>query len=74
VENTDDGLDRSSRTHGIVLGPLRAYLVDGIQVGDMVLLLPGGTTCNYPIGTVLRVTYTEHEEIKQASRVVRAVW
>jgi hypothetical protein len=41
-------------------------------VGDVVLFLPDGTTCNYPIGTVLRVTYAEREGIKEASLVARA--
>jgi hypothetical protein len=34
----------------------------------VVLLLMDGATCNYPIGTVLRVTYAEREGIKEASK------
>jgi hypothetical protein len=41
-------------------------------VADVVLLLMDGATCNYPIGTVLRVTYAEREGIKEASLVARA--
>jgi hypothetical protein len=74
VENTDIPPERAVESHGIILGPLRAHLLDRIQVGDLLLLLPDGTTCDHPIGTVLQVTYTEHEGIKQASRVVRAMW
>ena len=37
-----------------------------------VLFLPSGTQCDHAIGTALRVTYTEREGIKEASRVVRA--
>jgi hypothetical protein len=73
VETTDIPPERSVDSHGIILGPLMAHLLDRIQVGDLLLLLPDGTTCDYPIGTVLQVTYTEHAGIKQASRVVRAV-
>jgi len=40
----------------------------------LVLFLTDGATCNYPIGTVLRVTYVEREGIKEASRVARAEW
>ena len=38
------------------------------------LFLTDGATCNYPVGTVLRVTYVEREGIKEASRVARVEW
>jgi hypothetical protein len=69
--NTDD-LELLSEGHGVVLGRLQARLPDRIIVGDMVLFLPSGTQCDHAIGTALRVTYTEREGIKEASRVVRA--
>jgi hypothetical protein len=49
-------------------------LPDHIVVGDLVLFLTGGAKCDHAIGTVLRVTYPEHEGIKEAFRVVRAEW
>jgi hypothetical protein len=74
VENTDDVPERSSLVHGIILGPLQAHLVDGIQVGDVMLLVCGETTCNYSIGTLLRVSYTEHDGVKEARHITRADW
>jgi hypothetical protein len=69
--NSDD-LELLSEGHGVVLGRLQARLPDRIIVGDMVLFLPSGTLCDHAIGTALRVTYTEREGIKEASRVVRS--
>jgi hypothetical protein len=75
VENIDDVPQQlSSEAHGIILGPLQAHLVDGIQVGDVVLRLSRGTTCSHSIGTLLRVTYTEHEGIKEARHIARVEW
>jgi hypothetical protein len=72
VKNLDDDDESPAAAYGIILGPLHAHRVDHIQVGDVVLFLTDGATCNYPIGTLLRVTYAEREGIKEASRVVRA--
>ncbi len=75
MEDTDDVPEQlSSEAYGVILGPLQAHLVDGIRVGDVVLRLSRGTTCSYSIGTLLRVTYTEHEGIKEASHVARVEW
>jgi hypothetical protein len=54
VGNTDDVPEQlSSEAHGIILGPSQAHLVDGIQVGDVVLLLSRGPTCSDSIGTLV---------------------
>ncbi len=74
MENTDDVSERSSDVRGIILGPLQAHLVDGIRVGDVMLLLSGETTCNYSIGTRPRVSYTEHDGVKEAHHVARVEW
>ena len=71
MKNFDDE-ESLAAAYGIILGPLQAHRLERIQVGDVVLFLTDGATCNYPIGTVLRVTYAEREGIKEASRVVRA--
>jgi hypothetical protein len=71
--NSDD-LGPLSEAHGVVLGRLQARLPDRIIVGDMALFLPNGTHCDHAIGTALRVSYTEREGIREASRVVRAEW
>lgn len=67
-----DDPEAFSEAQGVVLGRLQARLPDHIVVGDLVLFLTGGAKCDHAIGTVLRVTYTEHEGIKEAFRVVRA--
>jgi hypothetical protein len=72
VRNLDDDEESPAAAYGIILGPLQTHRVDHIQVGDVVLFLTDGATCNDPIGTLLRVTYAEREGIKQASRAVRA--
>jgi len=66
--------NRSPQTQGITLGPLPAHLLDSIRVGDVVLFLAEGTTCNHPIGVMLRVTYAEREGIKEVRRIVRMGW
>ena len=71
MKNLDDDEESPAAAYGIILGPLQAHRLDHIQVGDVMLFLTDGATCNYPIGTLLRVTYAEREGIKEASRVVR---
>lgn len=74
MKNLDDDEESAAVAYGIILGPLQAHRLERIQVGGAVLFLTDGATCNYPIGTVLRVTYVEREGIKEASRVARAEW
>ena len=74
MKNLDDEEESPAAAYGIILGPLQAHRLERIQVGDVVLFLTDGATCNYPIGTALRVTYVEREGIKEASRVARAEW
>ena len=74
LKNSDDDGTLGRASHGVLVGPLQAHLHDRIKVGDVVLLLTDGATCNYPIGTVLRVTYREYDGIKEASRVARTEW
>jgi hypothetical protein len=74
MNNMADDPESFAEAQGVVLGRLQARLPDHIVVGDLVLLLTGGTNCDHAIGTVLRVTYREHEGIKEASRVMRAEW
>jgi hypothetical protein len=74
MNNMADDPESFAEAQGVVLGRLRARLPDHTVVGDLVLLLTGGTRCNYPIGTVLRVTYAERDGMKEASRVVRTEW
>ena len=70
MENTDTAREPpSSRVHGIIRGRLSAYLEDRIRIGDVVLVLPEGMTCNYRVGTVLQVSYTQHGETKRASKL-----
>jgi hypothetical protein len=59
---------------GVVLGRLQARLPDRIIVGDLALFLPSGTKCDHAIGTELRVTYTQHEGIREAQRVELVAW
>ena len=54
--------------------PCRRIALSVSRWPTLVLFLTDGATCNYPIGTVLRVTYVEREGIKEASRVARAEW
>ena len=72
MKNLDDDEESPAAAYRIILGPPQAHRLDHIQVGDVMLFLTDGATCNYPIGTLLRVTYAEREGIKEASRVVRA--
>jgi hypothetical protein len=73
VKDPDESAEPLAEAQGVILGPLQAHLHDRIKVGEVEqLLLTGGATCDYPIGTALRVTYAEHEGIKEASRVARA--
>jgi hypothetical protein len=74
MNNMADGLEPFGEAQGVVLGRLHARLPDRIIVGDLILFLPSGSKCGHAIGTELRATYTEHEGIKEASRVARAEW
>jgi hypothetical protein len=74
MNNMADGLEPFGEAQGVVLGRLHARLPDRIIVGDLILFLPSGSKCDHAIGTELRATYTEHEGIKEASRVARAEW
>jgi hypothetical protein len=74
VKGPDEFAESFAEAQGVILGPLQAHLHDRIKVGEVELLLTGGATSDYPIGTAPRVTYTKHDGIKEASRVVRAEW
>ena len=71
--NRDD-LEALSEGYGVVLGRLQVRLPDRIIVGGLALFLPSGTKCDHAIGTALRITYTQHEGIKEAQRVEPAAW
>jgi hypothetical protein len=69
MNNMADDPESFAEAQGVVFGRLQARLPDRIIVGDLALFLPSGTKCDHAIGTALRVTYTQHEGIKQARRV-----
>jgi hypothetical protein len=72
VKEPDEFAEPFAQARGTILGPLQAHLYDRIKVGDVVLLLTDGATCNYPNGAFLRVIYAQRDGIKEAYQVVRA--
>jgi hypothetical protein len=58
--------------HGVTYGKLTEAHPDRIVVGDGgVFYLPEGTTCTYPLGTQLKVVYTERDGRKHVESVVQ---
>ena len=57
---------------GVTYGKLTEAHPDRIVVGDGgVFYLPEGTTCTYPLGTQLKVVYTEHDGRKHVENITR---
>ncbi len=69
MNNMPDDPEPFAEGQGIILGRLQARLPDRIIVGDLALFLPKGTKCDHAIETALRITYTQHDGIKEAQRV-----
>jgi hypothetical protein len=74
VKNTGEVPEPFAQIHGVIIGPLQARLPDRITIGETVVFLTGSTKCDHPLGTALRVAYTEHEGLKEAHHLARAEW
>ena len=74
MKNTGKVPEPFAQVHGVIVGPLQARLPDRITIGETLVFLAGGTKCDHPLGTALRVVYTENEGLKEAHHVARAEW
>ena len=67
-----DAASRTQLARGVTYGKLTESHPDRIVVGDIdVLYLAEGTTCTHPLGTRLKVIYSERDGRKLVENITR---
>lgn len=66
-----DAASGGQPSHGVTYGKLIESHADRIVVGNRAFHLPEGKTCTYPLGTKLKVVYTEHGGRRHVENITR---
>jgi hypothetical protein len=62
----------SQPARGVVVGRLTASHPDRIVMGNAILYLRDGAACDFPVGTLLQVVYTEQDGRRHVESVTPA--